>query len=122
MPNLSRINLRGKRTDLVLSVVRASVGFWSGVLVTIPCSVLAWFATGLGHGDQWLTKLIFPYCYYRAYFVKDFDLPNVLLCLCQFSLYGVIIALSNRKGAMIISDFIVIIHIIMLILIGRRTL
>ena len=99
----SRNGPHRNRMNLVFLVVRASVGFWSGVLVTIPCSVLGWYGTGLGHGDQWLVKLIFPFCYFRACFVKQFDLSNALLCLCQFPCYGVVIALSNRKAATIIS-------------------
>jgi hypothetical protein len=118
----SRNGPHRNRMNLVFLVVRASVGFWSGVLVTIPCSVLGWYGTGLGHGDQWLVKLIFPFCYYRACFVKQFDLSNALLCLCHFPCYGVVIALSNRKAATIIGCLLVIAHMIMLIILSKKTL
>jgi hypothetical protein len=77
---------------------RRPYGLLVGLAVTPPALLLAIMATGGGHGDYVLTRLLFPYSMLLTLASSDtIALPSMVLAFLQFPIYGWLLDEGRRR-------------------------
>jgi hypothetical protein len=76
--------------------------FWAPVIVSFIATPIALIlgigSGGVGHGDYFWAKMLFPYTMLSTFLFESITAPFILLAIAQFPLYGVSLGYANGKG------------------------
>ena len=92
--------------------------FWMPVIALLAgtpiCLFLGMASSGMGHGDYFLAKLLFPFTMILAGLSGSITSPLILLAVAQYPLYGAIFGFANERGKLPLATGIVVtIHALM---------
>lgn len=73
-------------------------------------------SSGLGHGDYFLAKFLFPYTLLSTAAFDRIEPPFMFLTYIQYPVYGVVIGLANvRRKLLIAGGVLALIHALFVI-------
>ena len=79
--------------------------FWPPLICTLvlaPLFILIAIASaGVGHGNYFLAKMLFPYTMLSTIVFDEITAPFLILGIVQFPIYGLILGLMNRRRALV---------------------
>jgi len=96
------------------------------LLVATPvCLFLGIGSTGMGHGNYFLTKVLFPFTMLSAVLAGSIKTPLIWLAVAQYPLYGVIFGFANTRDrlqrvAWIVAAVHVLMAVVCLIVAGEN--
>jgi hypothetical protein len=77
---------------------------------------LGLMSSGLGHGDYFLAKILFPYTLLSTAAFDRIEPPFMFLTIIQYPVYGVVIGLANvRRKLLIAGGVLALIHFLAVI-------
>lgn len=79
-----------------------SMLFWKPTIISVALSPLFLMvgiaSAGMGHGDYFLAKLLFPTSMFLTVVFEVITGPLFLLAIAQFPIYGTVLGIMNFKG------------------------
>jgi hypothetical protein len=76
---------------------RSVAGAIIGCLLTIPAALASIASAGLGHGNYFAAKMLYPYSYYIAYKHGEYTMTDIEISLLQYPLYGILLGMRGRR-------------------------
>src|SRR5690242_17468490 len=70
--------------------------FLISLIVTPVALVLGMMSAGLGHGDYFLAKWLFPYTMLSTVLFGSITIPFLLLGIAQFPIYGFLVSREKK--------------------------
>ena len=94
--------------------------FWIPFAVFVGLTPIMLFigliSSGVGHGDYFLAKILFPYTMLSTAAFDRVEPPFVFLTFIQYPVYGVVIGLANVRRKLLISGGVLaVIHVLAVI-------
>lgn len=78
-----------------------NIGFWKPIVISLVVTPIALFvglaSAGAGHGNYFLTKVLFPYTMLSTVWFESILEPFFLVAIFQFPVYGIILALGRKR-------------------------
>jgi hypothetical protein len=89
--------------------------FWKPLIVLLVATPVFLFvglaSTGMGHGNYFFTKLLFPFTMLLAVLAGSIKPPLMWLALAQYPLYGVILGFANKRGRLRrVASIVTVVH------------
>ncbi len=83
------------------------------LLINPLALIVAVWSGGVGHGDYFLAKILYPYTMLSTHLLGDMiTLPFAIFALLQMPIYGSIFSFSVKKhGFMVLRAIVVICHL-----------
>ena len=76
--------------------------FWLPVIISLVltpvCLLLGLASAGVGHGDYFLARILFPVTMISAVIFDSITIPFLILAVAQFPIYGVVLGTANVKS------------------------
>ena len=89
MPEIESEGVRSFRIPFILSIIATPIALLLGLL-----------SAGAGHGDYFLTKLLFPWTMLSVVMFSEIPVIFAALGLVQFPIYGAILGWANRSNVL----------------------